>query len=256
MQPKTLLKKPLIKANHLFFERGEGENSSAIFEDISFTLGFGETLAILGPSGCGKTSLLYNLAGLLKPTSGTILYHGSPLTKADKSLSVIFQNYGLLPWKKVWENVTLGLVIRKTFERAKYEEAKKLLKKLGIYELKDRFLSQLSEGQRQRVAIARSLLLEPDLLLMDEPFSSLDSLNRIRLQELLLASWHEKKYSLIMITHNTDEAVFLGQKILILSPSPGRIQEVVKNPLPLGSRFDPRYATFCQKLQQKLLVSV
>jgi NitT/TauT family transport system ATP-binding protein len=196
---------------------------------VSFTLDRGDTCAIIGPSGCGKSTLLYVLAGLLRPTGGEASINGEPVRPKRRETALILQDYGLLPWKTALRNTSLGLEIRGVPRQECLEAAEESMKELGIWEVRDRYPAQLSGGQRQRVAIARSLTLKPDLFLMDEPFSSLDALTREGLQNTVLDFWQKRKSTMVLVTHNIEEAVFLGRKILIFSAGPGRILHTVEN---------------------------
>lgn len=196
---------------------------------VSFTLAKGHTCAIIGPSGCGKSTLLYVLAGLLKHTGGQVMINGEPVRPKRRETALILQDYGLLPWKTALQNTSLGLEIRGISRRDKQTSVEEAMKELGIWEFRDYYPAQLSGGQRQRVAIARSLTLKPDLFLMDEPFSSLDALTREGLQNSLLDFWKKRQSTMVLVTHNIEEAVFLGQEILIFSGSPGRILHVIEN---------------------------
>ncbi|MDK2889064.1 MAG: NitT/TauT family transport system ATP-binding protein [Thermoanaerobacter sp.] len=197
--------------------------------DVSFDLAKGDTCAIIGPSGCGKSTLLYVLAGLLRPTGGEVTINGEPVRPKRRETALILQDYGLLPWKTALQNTVLGLEIRGVSRLESLALAEEAMKELGIWEVRDHYPAQLSGGQRQRVAIARSLTLKPDLFLMDEPFSSLDALTREGLQNTLLDFWKKKRATMVLVTHNIEEAVFLGQKILIFSPGPGRILHIIEN---------------------------
>ncbi len=198
--------------------------------DINLDVKKNSTCAIIGPSGCGKSTLLYGLAGILKPFKGRINIHGAEVGENRRETGLILQNYGLLPWKTVWENVSLGLKIRKASKESISQDVTSILKKLDIFELKDKYPVQLSGGQRQRVAIGRTLTIKPDLLLMDEPFSSLDAISRESLQNLLLKVFNENNITVVIVTHNIEEAVFLGQKIIIMNKSEGKIKHVLENP--------------------------
>jgi NitT/TauT family transport system ATP-binding protein len=211
---------------------------SAIFEDFSLTISRGETWAILGPSGCGKTTLLYLLAGLNQPTAGQICIEGEILKRPRPRSGLILQDYGLLPWSTVRQNVELGLRVRKFYGEdgkhtpVNFQPANTVsywLERLGIAEVANKFPSQISGGQRQRTAIARTLALEPDLLLMDEPFSSLDAITRGDLQSLTLSLCAEQHLTLIIVTHAIEEAVALGKKILLLGEAPNKIPRLFEN---------------------------
>ncbi|MEW8977037.1 MAG: ABC transporter ATP-binding protein [Symbiobacterium sp.] len=212
----------MITARHVSYAYKE----TVALRDVSFDLPMGETLAVVGPSGCGKTTLLSLLAGLLPVTSGAIAVGGAPVQPRRPGTALILQDYGLLPWKTVRENVALGLRIR----GLKPDGADRALREVGLADLAGRWPHQLSGGQKQRVAIARSLALEPDLLLMDEPFSALDALTREEMQELLLSIWRKRKTSLVLVTHSIPEAVYLGQQILVLTARPGRVAGLFRNP--------------------------
>jgi NitT/TauT family transport system ATP-binding protein len=201
-----------------------------VLQDISLSVPAGGSLAVIGPSGCGKTTLLYNLAGLRRPNSGRILVGGVEVHGPREKTAVILQHYGLFPWKTVNENAGLGLRIRGVPGNERSRRLRPILEDLGIAELGDRFPRQLSGGQRQRVAIARALAMDPDLLIMDEPFSSLDALTRETHQNLLLSLWREKGITLVLVTHSIEEAAFLGQEIVILSERPARVGCVLSNP--------------------------
>lgn len=197
-------------------------------DSVELALPRGKTGVIIGPSGCGKSTLFNVLAGLNDRYDGQVLIDGKT-PQGGGETALILQEYGLLPWKTVWDNVVLGLQLRKKPPGEIQPQAETVLKKLGLLPLAKRYPAQLSGGQRQRVAIARALVLEPKLLLMDEPFSSLDALTREEIQDFLLEIWQETRLTMLLITHNIEEAVFLGHKIFVMSPSPGHIQEVVEN---------------------------
>lgn len=205
-------------------------------QNINLNINFGEFVVIIGPSGCGKSTLLYVLAGLIKPNKGQVFIKDKPVNSSKEDIALILQEYGLLPWKTVEDNVALGLKIRGYSRRNIDLKTQKILTDLGISSYAKRYPAQLSGGQRQRVAIARALALEPKLLLMDEPFSSLDALTRESLQLLLLDIFRKNNISIILVTHNIEEAVFLGQKIFIMSKPPGTIINIIDNPL-AGDQF-------------------
>src|SRR3990172_1877139 len=204
-------------------------HSAPIFQNFNWQIQRGETWAILGSSGCGKTTLLYLLAGLRFPTLGTIEIDGEPLTRPRPRSGLILQDYGLLPWATVRENAGLGLRVRNFYgEDGKHtpknfqheNNVEHWLERLGLNEVADKYPAQISGGQRQRTAIARTLALSPDLLLIDQPFSSLDAVTREDLQNLTLSLCEEQKLTFIIVTHAIEEAVSLGKKILLLDSSP------------------------------------
>lgn len=220
--------------------------------DVSFSLDSGSTCAIIGPSGCGKSTLLYVLSGLLKHSGGTASIGGEPVRPKRRETALILQDYGLLPWKTALQNTYLGLEIRGGSRKDCLNAAGEAMKELGIWEVRDHYPAQLSGGQRQRVAIARSLTLRPDLFLMDEPFSSLDALTRESLQNTLLEFWKKRKSTMILVTHSIEEAVFLGQNILIFSAGPGRILHQVDN-REMGDqnyRREPLFYNRCSRVRE------
>lgn len=195
-----------------------------VLQDISFQIPPHESCAIIGPSGCGKTSLLFLLAGLLKPDSGTIAITGNP------HCGTILQHFGLFPWKTVSQNIGLGLVLQKKRKVIIRERVAHLLQEMGLSGFEEHFPAQLSGGMQQRVALARALATEPEILFMDEPLSSLDALTRERLQNLILDVWQAKRITAVLVTHSIEEAVFLGRRIIVLSRRPGRVLRIVENP--------------------------
>lgn len=196
---------------------------------VNISMGTGELYTVIGPSGCGKSTLLYVLSGILTDFEGSVLIDGKPVNPRTQRIGLILQNYGLLPWKTVYQNVLLGLKI-KHGSTGLNEDGHYLLKQLGIDDLLNRYPKELSGGQQQRVAIARAFMLKPDLLLMDEPFSALDAITREEIQELFLVTWERNPVNTVFVTHSVDEALYLGRKVAVFSPSPGRILEVVDNP--------------------------
>ncbi|MCB2218241.1 ABC transporter ATP-binding protein [Desulfofustis glycolicus] len=195
-----------------------------VLRDISFHLESEDYCAIIGPSGCGKTSLLFLLAGLLQPDSGTIDITGSPRS------GTILQNFGLFPWKTVSQNIALGLVLQKRPPHEVRRRVDSLLEEMGLSGFGEHFPGQLSGGMQQRVALARALAIEPDILFMDEPLSSLDALTRERLQNLIVDIRQAKGISTVLVTHSIEEAVFLGRTIIVLSGRPGRVLQIIDNP--------------------------
>lgn len=187
----------------------------------------GEFLSILGPSGCGKSTFLNILAGLANKTGGTLEVDGKPLKGINRNQGVVFQGYALLPWRTVLDNVAVGLEIRGVGKAERLEKARQYIDLVGLSGFASRYPHELSGGMRQRVAIARSLVYEPDLLLMDEPFAALDAQTRESLQDELLRIWDLHKKTIVFITHSLDEAIFLSDRVAVMTPRPGRIKEII-----------------------------
>jgi len=211
-------------------------------------------MSIIGPSGCGKSTLLFIIAGLLKPTSGRVVIDGCEPDAPGAETALILQDYGLFPWKTVYDNASLGLKVKGYNRKEQQDIVSPILKKLGLDDFVNSYPAQLSGGQRQRVGIARSLALKPKILLMDEPLSSLDALTRETLQHFILDIWKEHKLTLVLVTHSIEEAVFLGKKICVMSDRPGMIQEMIANPMMgmPGYRQQQEFHGMCSRLRRLL----
>lgn len=232
---------------------GMAYGDNVLFRDISFDLAMGERLVIIGPSGCGKSSLLNILASLQKPTAGCVFYRGEKLNKPREEISVILQDFGLFPWKNAADNVALPLVLKHIPAKKRQRAVQDMMEQLDIWQGRHLYPGELSGGQRQRVAIARALISQPEILLLDEPFSALDALTRETLQNLLLKLCQTLKMSMIMVTHNIEEAIFLGQSILIFSR--GAAEPVwFDNPHSVGDDIRQTAAFYqsCADVRQKI----
>jgi len=205
--------------------------------DVSLSLAEGEPVAIIGPSGCGKSTLLLAAAGLLSPTRGRVLVADAPLLGVRRTTALILQDFGLFPWKTVFHNAALGLEIRGHGRSELHERVLSALDQVGLAEFEHAYPGELSGGMRQRLALARALALEADLLLMDEPLSALDALTREDLQDVLLDLWRIRRHTSLLVTHSIEEAVYLGRRVVVLTPRPGRIAAIVDNP----NMGDPGY---------------
>jgi NitT/TauT family transport system ATP-binding protein len=236
-------------------------HSAPILHDFNWEVQRGETWAILGSSGCGKTTLLYLLAGLRFPTKGKIQIDGEILKRPRPRSGLILQDYGLLPWSTVRENAGLGLRVRDFYGDDGKHAPKNFqpengvehwLERLGLSEVAHKYPAQISGGQRQRTAIARTLALSPDLLLMDEPFSSLDAITREDLQNLTLSLCEEQNLTLIIVTHAIEEAAALGKKILLLDAQAS--PRVIENPLAgtVNYRGGSAYQALCNQLWKEM----
>ncbi len=246
-----------------------GPRSAPIFEGFSWHVAPGEAWSIIGASGCGKTTLLTLIAGLRRATSGTIRVGQTVIERPRPESGLILQDYGLLPWATVWDNVSLGLRVRRFYgpdgkhaprsqpppsRQAAREMVEGWLRRLNIYEQRNKFPGAISGGQRQRTAIARTLALQPDVLLMDEPFSSLDAPTREDLQQLILALREEMHLTSVIVTHAIEEAAILGNKILVLGQPPNREPVIVENPNAVapGYRSTPDFLATCTHLRELL----
>lgn len=213
------------KVNKTYFN---GVEAVEALKSVSLSLPEGDSIALVGQSGCGKSTLLLLMAGLEPVNSGYILFEDKPVLDHRREIALVLQDYGLFPWKSVQKNVELGLNIRNVGNTA--ARIDDILTELGIGDKAKVYPQQLSGGQKQRVALARAMVLKPRLLLLDEPFAALDTLTRERLQDLLLESWARSKFGMILATHNVQEAVMLGRRIVVMTKSPGRITDIIDNP--------------------------
>ena len=219
----------MIDLQHLSYGYSVDKKCMQVLHDINMHVEKGEICSVIGPSGCGKSTLLKIIAGLLHDYDGTAMIDGVPVDPKRQRVGFMPQNYRLLPWKTVRENVELGGRIR--HERVRENETASMMQRLGIDAFSERYPKELSGGQQQRVGLARAFLLRPDVLLMDEPFSALDAITREEMQEIFLSLWHEQHVTTVLVTHYVEEALYLGQRIVILADAPGRIAEVLDNPL-------------------------
>jgi NitT/TauT family transport system ATP-binding protein len=199
--------------------------------DVDLQIADGEFLVIVGPSGCGKSTLLDLLAGLTPATTGRILIDGTPITGPGLDRGIVFQQYALLPWRTTRENVEFGLEAARAGRRERRQRAREYLDLVGLRGFEESYPHQLSGGMKQRVAIARSLATDPELLIMDEPFGALDALTRDSLQTQLARIWERTGKTIVFVTHSIDEAVYLGQRVAVMSARPGRIKAIVDIPL-------------------------
>lgn len=212
-------------------ENGRAERVVAL-HDFDLEVRTGEFLSVLGPSGCGKSTFLSILAGLTEKSGGSLLVDGQPLEGINARQGVVFQGYALFPWRTVLENIEVGLEIRGVGRAERRERAREYLELVGLGGFGARYPHEISGGMKQRVAIARSLVYEPDVLLMDEPFAALDAQTREILQGELLRIWDQRKITIVFITHSLDEAIFLSDRIAVMTHRPGRVKELLEVPLP------------------------
>jgi NitT/TauT family transport system ATP-binding protein len=226
------------------------------FDRMSFTIGKGDFVALIGPSGCGKSTLLHVAAGLSTPTGGVVRLKGETVTSPRPDMMFVFQQYNksIFPWKTVLDNVMLGVKYRSGASRDELKAiCRKQLELVGLAQFVNYYPYQLSGGMQQRVAIARALARRPELLLMDEPFSALDAMMRVELQDLLLKLWSEIGLTILFVTHDLDEALYLAQRVIVMSASPGTIADVVDVPLAyprnqVQTRSEPVYLNLRERL--------
>ena len=223
-------------------------------EGVSFDVASGEKFILLGPSGCGKSTLLKSVAGFLPPVAGSIWLHGRRVDRPGPDRVVVFQEFDqLLPWKTVLGNVLYPLKVTRRVPTDRMEEhALGFIRMVGLEPFKDAYPHTLSGGMKQRVAIARSLALRPEMLLMDEPFASLDALTRTRMQDELNAIWRETRKTILFVTHSIQEAVILGNRILVLTPGPGRVRTILDNEAAGEPLDSPAFMTMQQRIRDLL----
>ncbi len=215
-----------------------------VHDRLRFSVAENEFLCICGPSGCGKTTLLDMLAGILRPSEGRVLIDGAPADPKQQSISFVFQEPSTFPWLNVWDNVATGLRIRGTSREAIAAKVEEIVRIVGLTGFENFYPHQISGGMKQRVAIARAFVTDADLILMDEPFVSLDQPTRERMQGEVLDIWRHRRRTVVFVTHNLEEAVYLGDRILILSAKPARI--VAELAVPLARPRDPLSEEFME----------
>ena len=217
--------------------------------DISLSVKENEFLCILGPSGCGKSTFLRIIAGLEESSSGKIFYDGQEHVKPRREIGMVFQNYSLMPWLNVLDNIALGLDFAKVPKTKRTPIAKKYLDMIGMNDFGKAFPYELSGGMQQRVAIARALANNPDVLLMDEPFGALDAYTRILMQKEVLNIWERHKATIIFVTHSVDEAIYLADRIILMAGNPGRIKKEITVSIPrVRERGNPRFGELTEEL--------
>jgi len=222
----------ILTVSHLNKMFQSGEKSTLALRDINFTTHRREFLCVVGPSGCGKSTLVRILAGLEQHTSGEVLLLGQPVSGPGRDRGMVFQGYTLFPWLTVKKNVMFGLEVNGAGKLESEREAMQWLELIGLEKFADAYPQQLSGGMKQRVAIVRALANQPRILLMDEPFGALDAQTRCRMQAHLLEIWRKIDITIVFITHDLDEAIYLADRILVLSAHPGEVQELIEVPVP------------------------
>lgn len=218
------------------------KSNSVALEKVDLSIEEGEFICLLGPSGCGKTTLLNMIAGFDKPSTGTIKINGDDVSQPSIDRIAIFQNFGLLPWRTVIKNVELGLESKGFDEKKRHEIAEEYLELVELSDYKKHHPNQLSGGMQQRIAIARALAVDPEILFMDEPFGALDAMTRMTMQDEIEKIWQEKKKTIIFVTHDIEEAVFLADRIVVMTAGPGKVKKIID--VPLARKRDRTSADF------------
>ncbi|WII72290.1 ABC transporter ATP-binding protein [Bdellovibrio sp. 22V] len=211
--------------------KGQGQDVVAL-KDIDFTIPQGQFLCLLGPSGCGKSTLLNAIAGFSLPTQGTVRVEGKVIEAPGPDRGMVFQEYALFPWMTVEDNITFGLKLRKDAPEKIEKKLNELLQMLKLSDFRDRYPKDLSGGMRQRVAIARVLALDSQIMLMDEPFGALDALTRRSLQDELLKLWSQVKKTIVFVTHSIEESIYLADRIIVMSYRPGTVKKDITVNIP------------------------
>ncbi|WP_041964727.1 ABC transporter ATP-binding protein [Mesobacillus selenatarsenatis] len=219
---------PIIKVNQVSKSFPNNNKNMRVLEDVSLEINHGETISILGESGCGKSTLLNIIGGFEKADAGQVVLEGKPVTKPTRKCIMLFQNYGLLPWRSAVKNVELGLEGLNLHAKERRDRALHYLALVGLEDKGDLFPHEVSGGMKQRIAIARALALQPEMILMDEPFAALDTFNRYYLQDELLRIQSQEKTTVALVTHDIDEAIYLSDRIFIMQANPGRIHKEIK----------------------------
>ena len=237
--PAAPAKPEVVRFHKVTKSFGDGPNAKVAIQDVSFVVhdlpGEGELIAVVGPSGCGKSTLLRIIAGLrphFPATSGDAHVFGKPIEKPDAGRGMVDQKYSLMPHLTVLDNIAFGLKLRGIGRKERRDRARDWAKKVGLDGAEDKYSSELSGGMQQRVAIAATLILEPKILLMDEPFGALDPKIRMQMQELLVQLWKEQQSTVFLVTHSMDEAIYLGDRVMRMAAKPGRLVEELQLPRP------------------------
>ncbi|WP_251328115.1 ABC transporter ATP-binding protein [Haloplanus pelagicus] len=209
---------------------GTGESAVTALDDVSLTVDDSEFVSVLGPSGCGKSTLLRIIDGLLEPTSGTVAIDGTEVSGSGQDRGMVFQSFNLFPWRTVRKNIEFGLEVAGVSKKERKQEAQKYIDLVGLQDFGDSYPKELSGGMQQRVGLARALAIDPEILLMDEPFGALDAQTRELMQTELLKIWSENQKTSVFVTHDIEEAIFLSDRVVVLTDRPGRIHEIIDVP--------------------------
>jgi NitT/TauT family transport system ATP-binding protein len=246
---------PAIAVRRLSKSYRTGKGPIAALGSVSFDLAHGEFVSVLGPSGCGKSTILKMLAGIVPPSSGSMAIDGERLTGPSEKVGVVFQSPVLLPWRSVFENVMLPVDVRRESREAAAARVLELIELVGLQGFESRYPFELSGGMQQRVAICRALVTDPAILLLDEPFGALDAMTRETMNLELQRIWLEKRKTVFLITHSIPEAVFLSDRVIIMTSRPGNIDEVIDIDLPRPRELDmtseARFGAYTKRIRAK-----
>jgi NitT/TauT family transport system ATP-binding protein len=245
-----------IRLEEVTLAFGSGRGAVIALDKLSFSVSAGEFVAILGPSGCGKSSLIATIAGFQSPHAGTLLVDGQVVTEPGSDRGVVFQQPTLFPWKTVRQNIDFGLRMRGVARRERDRILDEILEEVGLTEFGHHYPTQLSGGMQQRVGLARVLVNRPRVMLMDEPFGALDAQTRLMMQELLLGVWNEYRMTILFVTHDIDEAVFLASRVAVLTRRPGRLKTVIDVPIPRPRKLDVLVSPEFMRLKKTCLALV
>ena len=221
------------------FEKIETDEVTHALNEINLTMESGEFISLVGPSGCGKSTILRLVAGLIQPTTGKLTVDGKTITEPSPERGMVFQKPTLFPWLTVWDNIAFSLRMQGRLKGNK-DKVERMIKVIGLEKFRNDYPGQLSGGMAQRVALVRSLINEPDILLLDEPLGALDAFTRMNMQDEILKIWQEKEQLAIMVTHDVDEAIYMGTRIIVLDANPGRVVAdiQIKEPFPRDRSSD------------------
>lgn len=259
MRDSTGTAAPAIRVDdvtHYFAKRGSKDHTQ-VLTNVSLEVPAGQFLALVGPSGCGKTTLLNMIAGLVQPTYGEVSRYGVPVSKPDRDVAYMLARAALLPWRTAQKNVEFGLELRGVPREERAETAERLLELTGLQDFAKSYPSQLSQGMRQRVALARTFAVEPRFILMDEPFAALDAQTKLTHQEEFIRIWEQTGTTAVFVTHDLSEAILMADRVVVFSARPGQIKADLEIPLPRPRdietlRFDERYREFQERMWTEL----
>ena len=250
------MSQPIVQVRDLQLIRNTKSGDLLVLDGVTFDVQEGEFVGIVGPSGCGKTTLLKVIDGLLRRTAGSIRIAGHDVDKPQEDRAFVFQHDSLFPWRTVLKNISLGLEVRKFDRTTKNETARDLARLVGLAGFEDHYPHQLSGGMRQRVNVARALAVDPQVLLMDEPFSSLDAQTREVMQEELLRIWASRRKTVLFVTHQIDEAAYLADRVIVLSARPGSVRAdipiEISRPRTLEMKRTPEFITVVDRIWREI----